>query len=314
MSMNLYVAILLLLFLNHGIDGLLSKSYAQEASFDSKITLQAVHNDEAETISIFRADSEEPLLVQNIPEETRPYIHPIVAPDGQGVLTQLRPEHHTHQTGLYWGLKRVNERDYFMACCKPGQKGYYQRVSANVIAQKGVWVKWQTVYDLLDEGGNVILTETQNWSLKESNGAFLLDLEWKGEAKTQVTIAKYFVGGLFLRMPWHEGIEGKVINAAGQVDEEAEAQRAIWTDIGMQIKGRDDWGHIAIFDHPDNTGFPIPWRVDSQLGVGPSRQIMGDWKLDKGEVEIVRYRLVTYTGELNSWKMNERWNDFILKY
>jgi hypothetical protein len=112
-------------------------------------------------------------------------------------------------------------------------------------------------------------------------------------------------------MPWHEGIPGEVVNAAGQRDGEAEGQRALWTDIGMHIEGREDWGHIAIFDHPDNHGFPIPWRVDNELGVGPSRQILGDWKINQGETEVIRYRLVVYTGDFNESTLSRAWKEYV---
>ena len=91
-----------------------------------------------------------------------------------------------------------------------------------------------------------------------------------GEARprTDVTIGQYDYGGLFLRMPWREGMRGEVVNAARQRNERAEGQRAMWIDVGMQVEGRNDLAHIAIFDHPDNAGYPQAWRVDGQLGVG----------------------------------------------
>src|SRR5688572_23774801 len=71
--------------------GLLSIRTSQEGSF-----------------SVYRGQSPEPLLTQVAKPDERPYIHPIIAPDGRGVLTEYRPKHHLHQTGLYWGLKRLN--------------------------------------------------------------------------------------------------------------------------------------------------------------------------------------------------------------
>jgi hypothetical protein len=259
------------------------------------------------TISVFRSGREEPVLTQVAKPDERPYIHPIVAPDGKGVLTEYRPAHHPHQTGLYWGLKLVNGRDYFMKW----QGDYWKRISVNVVSAKGTIVKWQTVYALLDEKGNTILTETANWSLRESAGRYLLDLEWTGNAKTDVTFGKFYVGGLFIRMPWHTGVAGEVVNAAGQRNLEAEGQRAIWTDVGVAIEGRNDWGHIAILDHPENASFPNAWRVDNQLGVGPSRQILGDWKLRTGESEIFRYRIVAYTGAVNNDELTRLWKAFV---
>lgn len=267
--------------------------------------LTAVHDQTAETISIF-GDGNELLLTQNVKSNVRPYIHPIVAPDGNGILTEFSPPHHKHQTGLYWGLKKVNGRDYFMNW----QQDYWRKVSARVIDKKGPTVKWQTVYHLLDERGNAILTETQNWSMQEINGKFILDLKWHGEAKTDITMEKFYVGGLFLRMPWHEGIDGEVINSEGKRNGEAEGQRAQWTDIGLQIDGRKDKGHIAIFDHPANDGFPNAWRVDNELGVGPSRQIRGDWSIQKRQSEKIQYRLVVYTGEFNSETIAQLWKEY----
>ncbi len=279
----------------------------QESSANDTITLRIEQNEDAGTISVFRANEAETILTQNAKADFRPYLHPILAPDGKGVLTEYSPGHHKHQTGLYWGLTHVNGRDYF----HHPEGDYWRRVSAEVLQDTGQVVKWQTVYDLLDEAGNPVLTETQNWSMRAHDGKFFLDLEWNGEAKTDVTIGKYDYGGLFLRMPWHEGIKGEVVNAARQRNENAEGQRAMWVDAGMQVEGRDDLAHIAILDHPDNEGFPQTWRVDGQMGIGPARARMGDWHIPKGETETIRHQLVVYTGELNDVEMTDTWEEYI---
>ena len=258
------------------------------------------------TISVFTAKGKTPVLTQNAKADFRPFLHPIVAPDGNGVLTEYSPGHHKHHTGIYWGFTRVNGRDYF----HHPEGDYWRRVSATVIKAKGPEVKWETVYDLLDEKGNTVLTETQTWTMREQDGKYLLDLEWAGEAQTDVTIGKYDYGGLFVRMPWKEGIKGEVINAARQRNEKAEGQRAGWVDAGMQIEGRNDWAHIAILDHPENKGFPQTWRVDGQLGIGPARARAADWQIPKGKVEVIKYQLVVYTGTLNDVTMNSIWSAY----
>ena len=273
---------------------------------DSTI-LKVVQDNQANTISIFRAGENEPIVTQNVRPDFRPYLHPIVAPDGKGQLTEYSPGHHKHQTGLYWGFTRVNGRDYF----HHPEGDYWRKVSSSVVEAEGKVVKWQTVYDLLDEQGNPVLTETQNWSMREKGGKFLLDLEWNGLGKTDVTIGEYDYGGLFLRMPWVEGIKGEVVNAARQKNEKAEGQRAMWVDAGMQVEGRDDLAHIAILDHKENKGFPQTWRVDGQLGIGPVRARMGDWTIAKGETETIKHEIVVYTGELNDVEMTETWQDYV---
>ncbi|GAB3890670.1 hypothetical protein GCM10028803_01700 [Larkinella knui] len=268
--------------------------------------LQIRQDVKAGTISVFRINGKTPILTQNAKADFRPYLHPITAPDGKGILTEYSPGHHKHQTGLYWGFTRVNGRDYF----HHPEGDYWRRASAKVIKATGTEVKWQTVYDLLDEKGQAVLTETQNWSMREQGGKFLLDLEWKGKAQTDITIGKYDYGGLFLRMPWHPEIKAEIINAARQRNASAEGQRAMWVDVGMQVEGRNDLAHVAIFDHPDNKGYPQPWRVDNQFGIGPARARMGDWKIEKGDTEVIRHELVVYTGDLNDLELTKAWSNF----
>ena len=269
--------------------------------------LQIDHDVLAGTLSVFRLGEKTPILTQNAKENFRPYLHPIVAPDGKGVLTEYSPGHHKHQTGLYWGFTRVNGRDYF----HHPDADYWKRISVKVIQAEGKSVKWQTVYDLLAEDGSAVLTETQTWSMMEAQGKYFLDLEWKGEARTDITIGQYDYGGLFLRMPWREGVPGEVMNAARQRNEKAEGQRAMWVDVGMQVEGRDDLAHVAIFDHMENARFPQPWRVDGQLGVGPALARLGDWKIAKGKTETLQYRLVVYTGVLNDVDMIKAWETYV---
>ncbi len=260
------------------------------------LTMRAEANGQ---FTVYKNGGKQRVLTQVAKENERPYIHPIVAPDGVGELTEYRPGHHPHQTGVFWGLKRVNGRDYFMKW----QGDYWKRVSAQITENKGRQVAWRTVYNLLDSTGNVTLVETQNWKLSEVAGKYILDLEWKGSAQTDVTMGKFYVGGLFVRALWTKGTAGEVINSRGQKDKQAEAQRAEWLDVGVAIKGRKDWAHITILDHPRNKAFPTPWRVDNELGVGPSRQIVEDWTIRKSETETIRYQLQIYCGVLNKNEM-----------
>lgn len=282
------------------------KSSVEELPFTGPLSLRAEQDADKGTISIYRPDSDEPIVTQNALPDFRPYIHPIMAPDGQGTVTEYSPGHHKHQTGLYWGFTRLNGRDFFH---NPSD-GYWKRISAEIKQDTGRTVKWQTVYDLLDEHGDAILRETQNWSMRAVDGKFFLDLEWMGEAQTDVTIGEYDYGGLFLRMPWRENIEGGVVNAARQRNEKAEGQPSLWVDVGMKVEGRDDQAHVAIFDHPDNKGYPQPWRVDKQLGIGPARSRSGDWSIAKGKSEIIRHQVVVYTGEFNDVELTETWGDY----
>ena len=268
--------------------------------------LIATQDAAAESITIYRTGESTPIVTQNAKPDFRPYLHPIVAPDGKGILTEFSPGHHKHQTGLYWGFTRVNGRDYF----HHPEGDYWRRVSAKVITPQGHQVRWQTVYDLLDQSGKAVLRETQTWTMHEHDGEYMLELQWDGEAQTDVTIGRYDYGGLFLRMPWRKGITGEVVNGARQRGARAEGQRAPWVDVGMQVAGRDDLAHIAIFDHGENEGYPQHWRVDGQMGVGPIRAKRGDWKIKTGETETIRHGIRVYTGQLNDKDLTDKWKAY----
>lgn len=285
-----------------------------------------------DAIEIVPQGGSKAIITQHARPDHRPYLHPILAPNSEVSLTQYSPDHHRHQTGLYWGFTRVNGtglpddslKKWFYKPDKPAaiksgagrdyfhhpDGGYWERKDLKVLISKGEEVRWQTVYHLLDEAGNAIMEETQTWTFKEQNEQYLLGLEWQGKAIEDISINKFDYGGMFLRMPWQEGVKGEAINAARQRNGKAEGQRAMWVDVGMEIEGLKDWGHITIFDHPDNDGFPQHWRVDGQLGIGPIRAKAGDWHIKAGETSTFRHQLVAYSGTLSGIKMNELWGDF----
>jgi hypothetical protein len=268
--------------------------------------LRLEQDESAGTISVFAVGSDKALVVQNAMDKHRPFLHPIQSPDGNGVLTEYSPGHHKHQTGIYWGFTRVNGRDFFH---NPGE-GFWRKVGSSVVEKTGKEVKWQTIYDLLDDKGVAILRETQNWSMHTDSGKYIISLEWKGEAQTDITVGKYDYGGLFIRMPWKEGMNGEVVNAARERNDKAEGKRAMWVDVGLQVDGRSDLAHIAVFDHPQNKAYPQHWRVDGQLGVGAARSREADWTITKGETETIKHQLYVYTGELNDVALTTAWANF----
>lgn len=311
-NLNLLLRTLVVIFIfsGYGCDSQKAKGKNQDGSAGDLKKLSIEHYEDTGKIDVYRKGGDEPVLTLNAREDFRPYIHPIIAPDGQGVLTQFSPGHHPHQTGLYLGFTQVNGRDFFH---NPGGD-YWQRVSFGIredTDSESQMVAWHTAYDLLDEDGYTMLSETQNWSMSESDGEFVLELQWQGEAKTDVTISKYAYGGLFLRMPWKEGISAEVQNSEGDRNHQAEGSRARWIDLGMQVDGRSDFAHIAIFDHSQNRGFPISWRVDRQMGVGSATTRTEDWHLVEGQIVTICYRFKIYTGEFSNRDLNTEWEEYV---
>jgi hypothetical protein len=257
----------------------------------------------AGVIEVRRPGVAAPIVVQNAPADMRPYLHPLLAPDGKGVLTEFRPEHHHHQTGIYFGFSAVNGRSFFHNT----DGAFFRGKGAKIERADGKRVAWSVVTEWLAENGSVLLTETQTWTMQHLGDHYILDLDWSGRAAVDLTIGKYDYGGLFLRMPWKAGIRGDAINSEGQSKKDAEGQRARWVDVGMEIYGRPDMARIAMMDYRKNPEHPVPWRVDANLGIVPSRSRLGDWKIAQGTTVRLRYRMVVYTGELNKDLIEMQW-------
>jgi putative membrane-bound dehydrogenase-like protein len=276
------------------------------AAMGADLTLRS----DGDSITVHRAGENEPILTQNAQANFRPFIHPIVAPDGKGILTEDGHLGDSHQRGLYWGFTSVNGRDYFH---KYGES-HWRRVSSSILKPNStptdLDVRWQTVYDLLDEDGDPVMRETQIWNMREVNGEYILDLNWSGTAFTDITIGEFDYGGLFLRMPWREDIDTHAVNGVREANERAEGRRAVWLDLGMQVEGRDDQAHIAILDHPENPGYPQAWRVDIHFGVGPASARQGDWTIAAGATTTFKHQLLVYTGALDDVKVTDTWATF----
>ena len=270
--------------------------------------INAIHNKETGTIKIYRKGIAEPLITQNARADFRPYIHPIKSSNGKGELTQYSPGHHKHQTGLYWGFTRVNGRDYF----HNPRGDHWKRQSVQILQNDKDKISWQTEYLMLNKNGEPLITEKQTWEIvNRKDGKMVMDLDWQGLAHEEITIAKYNYGGLFLRMPWKRGIKAEVINSEGAMNQRGEGKRAKWIDLGMEIQNLKNEGHIVIFDHPKNDGFPNMWRIDGQFGVGPARSRSGTWKIEKGQTKSFLHRFIIYEGKHNNEAIIQEWNAWI---
>lgn len=278
-------------------------------------SLRAEHG--AEHMRIFRAGLSVPLLTQHAARGKRPYIHPLLAPDGVGELTENEPGHHLWQHGLYVGLNDVNGVGFWTESLHEKNKatdGSFHPLPLEALKVDGQQARWRVVTEWRSPKGEPLLTETQDWCLDDRGEELVLDLDWKLRGLTQVIFGQYAYGGLFLRMLFRSAAGSRAVNSEGHVNSEAEAQRARWVAVEMPIPGREGCTQracsIAMLDHPHNPGHPVSWRVDGQLGIAPSRCISGAWKLAKGEETRSRYRLIARTGSAYPEEIAQAFNLF----
>ncbi len=253
----------------------------------------------AERIAISRVGAAKPLLVQNAAADARPFLHPILAPDGDGELTENEPPHHPWQHGLYTGLNDVNGYGFWTeSLTRNSQDGSFHPLPLAAPIVEEERVAWKVVAQWKAPGGALLLTEAQHWKWEDRGGTFVLDLCWELQAATDLRFGSSSYGGLFLRMPWRRETGGAVLSSEGAGSQaEAEGRRARWMALSMPLpKCAAGCAGLAMLDHPGNAEHPSTWRVDDNMGIAPSRSIAGAWHLDQAETVSSRYRLLALFG------------------
>jgi len=269
----------------------------------------------SDCIRIFREGLAAPLVTQRARRDKRPFVHPILAPDGVGELTEDEPGHHLWQHGLYVGLNDVNGVGFWTEGLhqksrdKDGSFHPQPLAAPDVEGHKAAWC---VVTEWRSPKGEPLLTETQAWRLDDRAASLCLELDWTLLAAMDLIFGKYAYGGLFLRMPYRG--TGTAFNSTGQFGNAAEGQAARWVSVHMPIPGREKSSEsvcgMAMLDHPRNPGHPVPWRVDGQLGIAPSRSIAGAWTLPQGAATTSRYRLPVFVGPADAQALEAEWKAF----
>lgn len=265
-------------------------------------------------LTLYRSGLAAPLLVQHAPAAARAYIHPLLAPDGDGTLTENEPPHHAWQHGLYVGLNDVNGVGFWTEgrLSGHGPDGTFHPEPMRPPVVHGATAAWQVVSHWRDPAGADLLVETQAWRFEDRGETGVLDLAWTLTARVDLRFGQYPYGGLFLRMPWRAETGGRVATSEGATTiAAAEGRPARWVAVAMPLPDRSDGvAGIAILDHPANPGHPVPWRVDNNLGIAPSRCIAGAWSLAAGEATSSRYRLLIFPDAIDAAFIETAWSAF----
>jgi hypothetical protein len=259
---------------------------------------------------IVRADDGAPVLSQYAAEGARPYLHPIHAPNGAGVLTENAPDHHPWQHGLYVGLNDVNGVGFWSEGLHPkrptGDGTFSSRVAQSPEVSGGR-VTWVVETDYLDEGGEVLLDDSQRWTLAATSERLELDMDWTLHARPDLVFGEYEYGGLFLRMPYRRDVGGSAIDSEGQ---SASGERARWVAVTLPLPDTGREVTAALLEHPDNPDFPVLWRIDNELGIGPSPSAAGPWELPADTRRRYRYRLVVFGEAVDAAAAEDAWHRF----
>jgi hypothetical protein len=91
----------------------------------------------------------------------------------------------------------------------------------------------------------------------------MFDIDLELEAAEEVTFGDYqsSIIGLRLALPFDDHYGGRVVNAAGGVNEgQVRGRRSPWLDWTATLRDGEKVG-VAMFDHPSNLNYPTRWQV-----------------------------------------------------
>jgi len=267
-----------------------------------------------EQLRIFRWGMTIPLLVQHARPDQRPFIHPILAPDGVGEVTEDGAGgHHDWQHGLFIGLNEVNGVRFWKEEAGVDGAIHPQPVLVQMIDRNAVaWIvnsEWRSPHD------DPMVAETQAWTLRDEGSQLILDLSWTLRGLIDLHFGQYAYGGLYLRSPFRPDSGTLVVNSEGVQNLAMDGKRARWAAVQQPIPGRENCHErictVAILDHPNNPEHPVPWRTDRHAGLSPSRCIAGSWELRRDESTLSRYRLLIFCGKAEQDRIDAAWDAFV---
>ena len=261
--------------------------------------------------------------------------HPLNTPSGQR-LTDLAPGDHHHHRGVFlaWHTMTFREKADFSAFGPTGPThgwnisradfwgwGEFAPVQGRVIQNRDVKLvradaekaELEIQNDWIIKG-RTMMTEVTLATVREQNGVYVIDLDYKLTPTVDLTLDHTAFGGFCVRAR-NDG-DSYYATANGKVElpdphysvPELNWPAEKWYDYTIKLENGETIG-VGVIDHPDNP--PATWHNPRYVWmVNPCIVAAEPLMVDKGKTLSLRYRLVVHDGptpvELLK-KLSNRW-------
>ncbi|MDR1561889.1 MAG: PmoA family protein [Dysgonamonadaceae bacterium] len=250
------------------------------------------------------------------------FIHPAYSPGGN-ILTTIQPKDHYHHYGIWNPWTRVlydgKMYDLWNLADKQGTvraKDIEATYCGNVFSG---YVANLDHYIFMPEEEKVIMNECWKVSAWNVPEGFLWDFESHLYPSTPlpVLLKEYRYAGFGYRATEKWTKENcEMLTSEGKTRQHIDGSTARWIFItGATETGRSG---LLFMGHPGNYNFPEPLRIwdenanggrgDAFINFAPTKN--KDWELKPGERYLLRYRILSYEGEMTKEKADRLWNDF----
>ncbi len=234
----------------------------------------------------------------------RPYLFPVLGPDGREVTRMGHPHDpitHRHHYSAWVAHHDVNGTDFWSDAPNVGKQ-----VHRNILALEDGPQSAATMVgiDWVTPDGKRVLAEERTYRVVDlPDSERLLDIHLRlTPAEGAVTFGPTPFGLLAVRVAKTMCVAdggGQILNSEGALGEDAIFwKRARWCDYAGPA-APDLWNGIAFFSHPSNAGDPPEWHVrsDGWMGACLSREI--PVALAPGATLEARYGLYVHRGTPN---------------
>ena len=227
-----------------------------------------------------------------------PYFYPVVGPRSQQSLTTETSEPYPHHHSLFFGCDKVNGGNYWQESNRRGQilsQGVsLEEVSGDRVVFRDTCLWKQPRQEAVIKDRRVVTITAPSKTMR------YIDFEIVLEALTDVVIEKTNHSLFSARMTAALSVAsgGTLENAEGATAEEGTFGVASpWCDYSGTWPDGVIEG-LAIFQHPENPGFPAKWFTRNYGFFSPTPMY---WPADdkatylkKGETVQLRYRVVVH--------------------
>lgn len=248
------------------------------------------------------------------------YVHPLYGLDGE-MMTQDFPLDHFHHRGVFWAWPKttVGDRPADVWTIVDIRQVHDKWVEKTAGADRAI-IAVENVWQYEDEPENPPVREAVRFVVHpagEIGRAIDYTLTLTNISDEVVTIRGQSTknkgyGGFCVR-PDAMRKPLQFTSALGKLDEDKLRMESPWADCSFATeKGGDELSGFAIFQHPDNPGYPHPGWITRAYGfLGCSWPHTEPHPLKPGESVTLKYRLYVHRGDAEAGKVLTRFEAFV---
>ena len=254
------------------------------------------------------------------------FIHPAWSPSGN-VLTSIQPEDHLHHYGIWNPWTRMvydgATYDLWNLGDKQGTVAFNEMVD---VTEGPVWAGFTARHShLIFKGDGKISILDELWKIKAwtitdtGNDCFVWDFTSELTPNTLLPVllqAYRYAGFGYRATPEWNKERCSIYTSEGKSRAEIDGTNARWIYVTGSI-GNGKSG-LLMMGYPENRKFPEPLRIwdenanqgrgDVFINFAPTKNEA--WLLESGATYKLKYRIVTYDGEMTPEKAEQMWHDF----